>query len=592
VPLSDEVIAPPPQGDPATALHGARRRILAFAAVSLIAVWGAMAWTVWDRWAVSRTETERDARRLTTSLVALIDRTFEAVEIVLDAAAQRIDIDADRNPVVTPDAQRQLIAAAFTAPALNGIGIIGPDGRIVATMGATGLRVFGPSDGGPVVADRDYFVAARDGPAGRVAIGTPVRARVGGEWVLPFALRLNDGDGNFAGVVNAGLRLGAITALMQDIRVDDGGVTLFRTDGTLLSTAPEGFLEVGRRYPDARLFAMLPTMPTGGVYTGVDPRTRGPNTVAFRPVGTWPAVVAISIPHGVRAAQRWRELGIHAAVALSIGIVVLAMAAVAVRATQRMRTSTTALRDAIVRADEASRAKSEFLARMSHELRTPLNAVIGFSDVIRMRLFGPAAIDRYADYAEDINRAGLHLLQIVDDVLDLSRVENRQFDLDLRPMPLRPLLDETWAMIAPRATDAGLDLRYEPPADDPPVLVDARAVRQILLNVLANAVKFTPAGGTVRLTAVPRAEGGTAVVVADDGPGIPADRLPHVFEPFRRVPSAVTDNATGLGLGLAIARSLADAIGARLTIESRMGEGTTVTLAVEPAPVGEPAEVA
>jgi two-component system cell cycle sensor histidine kinase PleC len=566
--------------DEAASARRVRVGVVAFAALSVVAVWATIAWSILDRSAATRAQADEDARRLTSGVAALMERTFGSIRIVLGTVAERITYDADGIPVIDDAVRRQLGASAFIAPMLNGVGIVAPGGGVLATVGAPGVRVHG-LDGSPLVdvGDRDYFVGARDAPPGTVVVGAPVRARLSDEFVVPVALRLTNSDGRFGGVVNAGLRMDAVTGIFADLRIGGGGVTLFRDDGVLLAVAPDGFLEPGRDYRDARLFRAFAQSPAGGIYEGIDPRTRAPTVAAFRPVEGWPMVVAIGVPRGAAEDAMVRTAAVQAAGGLLVGLAVIVAACFAVRASQRLERSARALRSAVERADEASRAKSDFLARMSHELRTPLNAVIGFSDLIQTRLHGPQALDRYVDYAADIGRAGRHLLRIVDDVLDLARVENRQVDMDPAPLPLADALAECASMVRPRAEEAGLSLVVAPTTGDVVAFADARAVRQVLLNLLTNSIKFTPAGGSILLEAADWPDC-VVVRVVDDGQGIPEDRLPHVFEPFRRGRSDVSDgvDGAGLGLGLSIARTLAEMNGGTLTLDSAVGRGTTATL--------------
>jgi PAS domain S-box-containing protein len=225
-------------------------------------------------------------------------------------------------------------------------------------------------------------------------------------------------------------------------------------------------------------------------------------------------------------------------------------------------------------AEAANLAKSNFLASMSHELRTPLNAIIGFSETIRDRVFGPAALERYVDYAGVICASGHHLLSLINDILDLSKIESGRMALERQPLDLVPLVRQAINMVRPDAQRKGL--RLEVIAPDRPVLVSAddRAMRQILLNLLSNAVKFTPPQGVVE-TAVEAGEV-VALAVRDSGIGISADDLPHLFEPFRRANAHVAREHPGTGLGLAITRRLIDMHDGDIRIESERGRGTRV----------------
>jgi signal transduction histidine kinase len=226
-------------------------------------------------------------------------------------------------------------------------------------------------------------------------------------------------------------------------------------------------------------------------------------------------------------------------------------------------------------AEAASHAKSEFLANMSHELRTPLNAIIGFSELIRDQPFGSIG-GRYADYATDINAAGHHLLDLINDVLDLSKIEAGRYDLADELVELGMVVRSCVAMLKLRAMDGGVRVDNEAVAARVALHGDRRAIKQIVLNLLANAVKFTPRDGVVTVRIEHLANGDVAVVVADTGIGIDAAALRTLCEPFVQADASIGRKFGGTGLGLAISRKLLGLHGGMLTIESTQGEGTTV----------------
>ncbi|WP_029010321.1 PAS domain-containing protein [Azospirillum halopraeferens] len=233
-------------------------------------------------------------------------------------------------------------------------------------------------------------------------------------------------------------------------------------------------------------------------------------------------------------------------------------------------------------AESASRAKSAFLATMSHELRTPLNAIIGFSEIMMHEVFGPIGNPRYGEYAGHIRVSGTHLLDLINDVLDMSKLEAGRYALDERPLDPAAVLESGLAVSAVPAERGRVALHLDLPDRLPRLLADERAVRQVLLNLLSNAVKFTPAGGRVTLGAAVAPDGGLAVTVADTGIGIGAEALRHVTEPFQQADASITRRFGGTGLGLAISRNLMELHGGRLTIASTPGEGTTVTMHFPP----------
>jgi two-component system cell cycle sensor histidine kinase PleC len=235
------------------------------------------------------------------------------------------------------------------------------------------------------------------------------------------------------------------------------------------------------------------------------------------------------------------------------------------------------LRDAKSQAEIANRAKSEFLANMSHELRTPLNAILGFSEAIRDRLFGPAEA-RYRQYASDIHTAGQHLLGLIGDLLDLSKIESGKFELDERDLRLADLIDRVFEMMTPQAKRAKVVLRRKVDGDVPLVRADERAVRQILLNLVSNAIKFTQPGGLVTAGLQQISPGEVELAVTDTGIGIAADDVAKLMRPFTQVGNVYRRRQQGTGLGLALVRSLAELHGGSVRIESEPGRGTTVAV--------------
>ncbi|BCW89836.1 Sensor histidine kinase RcsC [Alphaproteobacteria bacterium SO-S41] len=240
----------------------------------------------------------------------------------------------------------------------------------------------------------------------------------------------------------------------------------------------------------------------------------------------------------------------------------------------KLRQSETELIDKL---HAANRTKSEFLANMSHELRTPLNAVIGFSDVMRQQLLGPVGSKTYLSYAEDIHVSGNHLLTLINQILDLSKLEAGKVELNESEFCLREVVDDAQRIIALRAEDGGVTLVNEVPRETI-LRADVTALRQVALNVAMNAVKFTAPGGHVSATTALLPDGRYCVKVTDTGCGIRAEDIERVFEPFGQGRHDIAAKENGTGLGLPIVRSLMRAHGGDAFIESTLGEGTTVFL--------------
>ncbi|MEM1375933.1 MAG: ATP-binding protein [Pseudomonadota bacterium] len=229
------------------------------------------------------------------------------------------------------------------------------------------------------------------------------------------------------------------------------------------------------------------------------------------------------------------------------------------------------------RAEAASQAKTEFLANVSHELRTPLNAIIGFSEMMTAQVYGPLGSEKYAEYIDDIRKSGGFLLNVIDDILQVSRIESGKFDLDLENVDLSELAGETVQMVRIQAQEKKIAIQTDI-ADDMALVADRRAVKQILLNLLSNAVKFTPEGGAVNIRA--KCVGGKAIQISieDNGCGISKSALRRIGRPFEQAQRQFSKNHTGTGLGLAISKSLAQLHGGSLRIKSETGSGTIVSV--------------
>jgi two-component system, cell cycle sensor histidine kinase PleC len=240
------------------------------------------------------------------------------------------------------------------------------------------------------------------------------------------------------------------------------------------------------------------------------------------------------------------------------------------------------LADAKEQAEAANRTKSAFLATMSHELRTPLNAIIGFSEIMVTEMFGPVGNPRYVGYARNIHESGGHLLSLINDILDISKLEAGKYELEKSWINLSDVIAGCCALHENAA--AAADLHFDRRVDEnmPVILCDERAVRQVLLNLLSNAVKFTPPGGRVVLTAGRTDDGGVVVVISDTGIGIPEAALARIAQPFQQVDNSIARRFGGTGLGLAISRNLMELHGGRLLVNSVEGHGSTVTVVFPP----------
>ena len=244
---------------------------------------------------------------------------------------------------------------------------------------------------------------------------------------------------------------------------------------------------------------------------------------------------------------------------------------------RRLEATTVNLEAALQAAAAGSQAKSQFLAAMSHELSTPLNAVIGFAEMLAAEIFGPLGDARYRDYTGSIAQAGRHLLDLINDVLDFSKLDAGRLELHEELIDPSAAVEATYTLIRGQASEAGLTLEYRAEAELPMLRVDLRRVRQVLLNVLGNAVKFTPAGGTIRITAA-RRDAALIIAIVDNGIGIAPHDIPKALERFGQVDNSLARRYEGTGLGLPLSKRLMELHDGALEIDSALGVGTTVTL--------------
>ena len=232
--------------------------------------------------------------------------------------------------------------------------------------------------------------------------------------------------------------------------------------------------------------------------------------------------------------------------------------------------------------EKASAAKSDFLAKISHEIRTPLNAIIGFSEIMAQEKFGPVGNERYRQYLLDIQSSGQHLLSLVNDLLDLSKIEAGKLELDFASVALNPLTQQCVAIMQPQANRERIIIRTSLSSKLPPVLADARSVRQIVLNLISNSTRFTGTGGQVIVSTTLTDVGEVVLRVRDSGIGMSEQEIARALEPFRQVATAVRPGAGGTGLGLPLTKALAEANRATFSIKSAPSAGTLIEVAFPP----------
>jgi Signal transduction histidine kinase len=289
------------------------------------------------------------------------------------------------------------------------------------------------------------------------------------------------------------------------------------------------------------------------------------------------SMITLDHPDALRECFVVTQAGIYLGIGTSEALIKAKVELLMARETQ--------LHKALVAAEDADRTRSNFLALMSHELRTPLNAIIGFSEVIASEMFGPHQIKRYGDYAGDILGAGRHLLALINDILDLSKSESGQMELFSEPVDLKTLVADCFRLVQGRASEGKVRVHLAVPDGLPAVRADTLRLKQVILNLLTNAVKFTLPGGTVEAGADVENDGGMVIRITDTGIGMEQDMIPVALEPFRQISSPLARNVEGTGLGLSLAKSLTERHGGTIAIDSAPGKGTTVWVRLPPGRV-------
>lgn len=485
--------------------------------------------------------------------------------------------------------------------------------------GADAIWIY-DADGRPVLESASFpnRIAGFADPAGLEALRSGVRLHIGAgqpgrtgsqPLVFPVSRPLHDDEGRFVGVASASIRVDTLTDFYNMLGFEfDPLIGVYRPNGEVVARRPATEASVGRSVADGLLFQsklreaaegqiLLPSVLDGVL-----------RIAAYRTMRDYGLVVLTGIDR-TEAMAAWRTRTLYTVVETIVGLLaILAALAWGLRYLDRERKAQLALaeaRNAVERtsaerdesarlaaaldhardmaetarqaAEAANRAKGEFLAGLSHELRTPLNAVIGFADLIAREAEGPAGTPVYRQYAANVRDSGQHVLELINEILDHARAEAGVLPIEEGRCDLEAAADFAVRMLTPRAERAGVLLSAVVAPTARHLRGDERRIRQILLNLIANGVKYTPSGGAVTLSAA--VDDGIPVIrVTDTGLGIPAEDVDRVLEPFARVESAANRGIEGAGLGLPLTKRLVELHGGTLALRSTLGIGTTVTV--------------
>jgi signal transduction histidine kinase len=577
---------PPPEGKPvmtrdATVLpprHTTRRALVGLAAVVLLAFNVAIVVNLVNERNLALETARSSATTLTAAVREQTSATVSRVNVVLAGLADSLNQSPGGGSWGDPASHALLRERLALLPMVRALIVTDANGRLIHDSDAPVPMILDLSD-------RDYFVNQVNSPKHDLFIGDPVRGRSSGRWFLGMSRAIRDPDGRFKGVVTAVIDPPSLGEAYTGLKLGGGSaVTLFRADGVLLMRAPnyENFIDT--RQGDSPLFQTLINQAPRGAAMDAPGIDGAPRVLAWSTLDDWPLVVTVS---QTRAAvlERWEgQVPYHVTAmvvvsALILGLVLLIRRQIARQ--DQLVDGLTQRENELLAANEAievaSRAKTQFLANMSHELRTPLNAIIGFSDMLVTGVHG-SLLARQKEYVEDIHVSAQHLLDLINDILDVAKIESGSYALHDQSLNMTEIIEAARRMVLGKAGPKRIEL--DTACVDPEcwVLGDERALRQVVLNLMSNAVKFTPDGGRVTLSSFQNNDGGLTLSIEDTGIGIPAEHLDLVLRPFHQVDASDTRRHDGTGLGLPLAKALVEKHGGALRLDSQIGRGTRVTV--------------
>jgi signal transduction histidine kinase len=555
--------------------------IAAIVAVMILGMWGAAVTSIYFSRAAALADMQFDGTNLAFAFDDEVTHTLDSVAATMDAVANRMRAPGSDMNIYAWSKEIPIT----TGPIIEG-SVLAPNGMLIAGTKAPDLK---PID----MSDREHFEIQRDGGYDGLFIGKPVDSRTYGQMVIPISKRVETADGRFVGVLVFLLAPAKLTTLYKSINLGkSGSITLVGTDNVILArfskNSPEGLDGIGNFIknkigPD--------DVPEGGqgFYiwdTRLDHVTR---LYSYRRVAGYPLVVSIGLGYDEGLESWWANaktiLALAAIATLLLGGLALYLAGEIGRRAMRdielaaersnLKIANTELQDSKKRADVANHAKTLFLANMSHELRTPLNAIIGFSQIIKDGIMGPGK-PLYAEYAKDIFGAGEHLLEIINNLLDISKIEAGKIELSDESIDPSDIVRASVAALRVQAAKKKIALTADIPPGTPFIHGDTLRLRQVLINLVSNAVKFTPEGGRVTMSAAFDPARGFSFTVTDTGIGMSPKEVVVALELFGQIENAIIKKHEGTGLGLPLAQHLVELHGGRIEIESIKGVGTTV----------------
>jgi two-component system, cell cycle sensor histidine kinase PleC len=521
-------------------------------------------------------ETRLKASYLSAALEQDAGGVLSTIAVASEWVKRRVEAERDAAPL---SQLKQKIEKYI--PRLMNISVIGPDGRLQATSGDVAAS---PAD----FSQFNFFIANRDNTASGFRIGKPVPGLLPERDIIPATQRLENKNGAFTGVLLFSIDPMRTMALSHLVDLGySGSIMVIGTDGVIFAgyTLPRGLdpSRIGTAVADEQIIARMQGAPSGS-YIATSPIDNIERIYSWRRLKDFPLIALVGLGKAeALAAARRQTILMSGLGLLSIGLL-LGLTAMLVREIYRrvkqalaLEALNSELAAAKRQAEEANQSKSLFLANVGHELGTPLTAISGFAEFIRDKVFGNE-LDRYAGYASDIYGAAAHLLELIRNLLESSKIEAGKFELHERVLDLSQIEAECLRLVRGQAENRGIELTAGPAGTSISLYADETALKQIILNILSNAIKFTPKGGSVWFGHALDADGSLTFTVGDSGIGMTEDEVRQALEPFRQVQNALLRHRDGTGLGLPLAAQLIELHGGRLTIESHPGQGTTVSI--------------
>jgi len=561
------------------------RTILIAFGILVVAMWTAVGFSVVTARQHALEDARSEGRNLMIAFREEVATILRGVEAQSNLIGERMRSEGDGFDLHAWGEKNVLIS-----PGVAQATIIGPDGNLRSTT-------FEPPLTSTYFGDREHFRIHLDGKFHGLFIGPTVLGRLtSGRPIMPITRRVDAEDGTFLGVVDILVSPSALTTLNKSIDLGPHGVmTLSGADNLIrarfAADSPDGTKGIGVSMAGGNRPAVIEDGAEGsftrpGMIDGI------PRLFVYGRVGSYPLVVTVGLDldHELAASRSYATTMMiiaFGATLLLTGLAAYLIREIRGRAAQEVKLQATnvALTLSTERAEAANRAKSQFLANMSHELRTPLNAIIGFSEILTAGIPGQLNPKQHG-YVANIHEGGGFLLRVINDVLDLAQVDAGKLRLhEEKDIELDCIASACIALVEEQAIAGGLRLLLQIEDRMPRVIADATRLSQIVVNLLSNAVKFTEPGGSVSLAIRCAETGGVVLEVRDTGPGMTAAEIEVALQPFGQVDNGLARRHNGTGLGLPLARELAELHGGSLHVESEKGHGTTVTVALPAARV-------